>query len=130
MLDDAELEYFLNLWGVWARVGGGTHLGYPSMTVEQAAKLGSKSTIPAHLAENPEAEAVERAVSALQRFDALKAQVIRAHYVGVQEGGRIYRVKAKEVMRVLKMRRSWYYRNLDGARAWVAGRLSAKSVRT
>jgi len=108
-----ETTQLLTEWSRWARQGHGLgHLLWPSQTPFRRLTGGG---VPSALISDPVALAVDDCVSRLIELDEEAGQIIVAYFLAQRNLCR--------VARELKMSRHKCRARLDGAVAWICGRL-------
>lgn len=115
------IEYRLEEWAKWYLRGNSLGLGYPRASLEgrmmESCGVIAKSTVPPGLLCNAEAEEIEKMVLELNQQNERMAKILRAQYF--EQGT----TKGKAAR--LQMSYETFKMQLDLAKQWLTGRLSA-----
>lgn len=120
------INYRLDLWADWYQRCKDNSLGYPSSNILARVKeMGGhyiKSTGPKPLPSNIEAEEIESLVREMHQQDTKMALALRRYY---HTDNDLIGTTIKD----FKMSHTQLLVHVNRARAWLAGRLSAKNKR-
>lgn len=109
MISDVDLEYELDLWGVWLHVQNCNGLGVSPPPVNRLAGGRAPELDIEHI---ERAEQVDCVVAKIAMHDYLMAQTLRLRYRDRDE-------KSKDIADKLGVSRRWFYTKLNRGKAFV-----------